>query len=264
MTFKRYLAVLAVGLLLFLPCLSEASIIDTNSVWVTDVTPVQFSVVWGTSEPATGSVNVFSDADGTAPVADAVVHFKSADHPPAEDIGVMKTRMVNLKPNTQYFFQTKTTFKNDGTVFLYPEGPPFIEVRTEESSIIVLNDILTQQIIVDDGKSALGTLLIADVDNTSYPISGWTGDGVPDQWAPIDTNNFYDKEKHFNLELEGGEVINLMLFAGCLSFVETQDIIPEETGGIQPLKVTAILPDSDCLTVRPKALPWIPLLLLDD
>ena len=120
MTLRKYLAVLAVGLLLFLPCPTEASIIDTNSVWVTDVTPVQFSVVWGTSEPATGSVNVFSDADGTLPVTDAVVYFESGDHPPAEDIGLMKVRVTNLKPNTQYFFQISATAKNSGSVFSYP------------------------------------------------------------------------------------------------------------------------------------------------
>ena len=253
------------GVTLFAHGVGEAGTISADRLKVTDVTPLAFSVIWATSKPATCGLNVFLDAEGTAPYLEAAISPESSEHPPAEDTGVMKIRVVNLKPNTRYFFQTKTTFKNDGTVYLYPEGPPFIEVRTEESSIIVRNDMLTQQVIVPDGKSALGTLLIAHVGNASYPISGWTGDGVPDEWAAIDTNNFYDKEKHFNLELEGGEIINLTLFAGCLSFVETQDTVPEETGGIQQLKVKAILPDSDCLTVRPKVkvLPWIIFLLLD-
>jgi len=244
MTFKRYLAVLAVGLLLFLPCLSEASIIDTNSVWVTDVTPVQFSVVWGTSEPATGSVNVFSDADGTAPVADAVVHFKSADHPPAEDIGVMKVRVTNLQPNTQYFFQISATAKNGGAVSLYPDAPPYLEVTTELGSVIVRNDVLVQQISIGQGQSTQGTIAIAEVDQASYPVTGWAGDGVPDGWVAIDTNNFYDKDTHVNLELLGGESIALTYFCGFLGKVETSDTVPAESGGIQQVSVKASLPSS--------------------
>jgi hypothetical protein len=241
-TLKKYIVLMAVGLLLFLPCLSEASIIDTNSVWVTDVTPVQFSVVWGTSEPATGSVNVFSDADGTVPVADAVVHFESADHPPAEDIGVMKVRVTNLQPNTQYYFQTKTTSKNNGNVTLYPESP--IAVTTMDESIIVQNDVLAQQISMGSGQSTQGTLVIAEVDQASYPVTGWAGDGVPDGWVAIDTNNFYDKNDHVNLELAGGEPIVLTFFCGSMGTVVTQDTVPAESGGIQQVSVKASLPSS--------------------
>ena len=60
-TLKRYLFLFVLGITLFIPSLSGAGIIDVNSVRVVDVTPVQFAVVWGTSEPATGSVNVFAD-----------------------------------------------------------------------------------------------------------------------------------------------------------------------------------------------------------
>jgi hypothetical protein len=244
MTLKKYLAVLAVGLLLFLPCLSEASIIDANSVWVTDVTPVQFSVVWGTSEPATGSVNVFADADGTVPVADAVVYFESADHPPAEVIGVMKVRVTNLQPNTQYFFQIRATAKNSGDVDLYPDIPPYLKVTTEIGSVIVRNDVLAQEIITDQGQSTQGTIGIAEVAQASYPVTGWAGDGVPDGWVAFDTNNFYDEDSHVNLELLGGESITLTYFCGFLGKVETSDTVPAESGGIQQVSVKASLPSS--------------------
>ena len=248
---------------LFAHGVCKAETISPARLTITDVTPRAFSVVWATSEPATCSLNVFLDANGTLPYAEAQIISESSEHFPAENIGVMKVRVVGLEPNSQYFFQTKTTFKRDGTVSLYPEGSPFIEVRTEESSIVVNNDVLAQEIIFGDGKFARGTLLLAQVDKASYPISGWAGDGLPDQWAAINTNNFYDKEEHVNLELEGGEVINLVLLVGCLRFAESQDIIPGETGGIQKLAVKAILLDSTCQGLIPKFMPWIPILLLD-
>jgi hypothetical protein len=240
----KYFALLAVGLLLFLPCLSEASIVDVNSVWVTDVTPVQFSVVWGTSEPAIGSVNVFLDEDGTVPVPEAIITPESADHPPAENIGVMKVQVTNLKANTTYYFQTKTTSQNGGTTFLYPESPPFTAVTTEKESVIVENDVLAQQISIGAGKSTQGTLVIAEIDQASYPVTGWAGDGVPDGWVSIDTNNFYDKDTHVNLELNGGEPLTLTYFCGSLGTVETNDTVPAESGGIQSVSVKASLPSS--------------------
>jgi hypothetical protein len=174
-TLKKYLILFVLGVAIFIPSLSGADIIDTGSVWVTDVTPVQFSVVWGTSEPATGSVSVFADADGNVPVADAVVHFESADHPPAEDIGVMKVRVTNLQPNTQYFFQISSTAKNNGAVSLYPDAPPYLEVTTELGSVIVRNDVLVQQISIEGGKSTQGTLVIAEIDLASYPVTAESG-----------------------------------------------------------------------------------------
>jgi hypothetical protein len=238
----KYLPFLVLGVSLLLPNVSDADIIDVNSVWVTDVTPVQFAVVWGTSEPATGSVNLFADADGTVPVTDAVVHFESSAHPPAEDIGVMKVRVNNLKPNTQYYFQISATSKSNGIVLTYPDGAPFLDVKTEQGSVIVRNDVLAQQVSIGDGKSTQGTLVIAEIDQASYPVTGWAGDGVPDGWVAIDTNNFYDKNAHVNLELLGGEPITLTYFGGSLGSVVTQDTVPAESGGIQPVKVAADLP----------------------
>jgi hypothetical protein len=241
---QRYLAILLLGMGLLAPGMSDASIIDTNSVWVTDVTPVQFSVVWGTSEPATGSVNVFADADGTVPVTDAVVHFESADHPPAEDIGVMKVRVTNLQPNTQYFFQISTTAKNSGAASLYPDASPYLEVTTELGSVIVRNDVLVQEISIGQGQSTQGTIGIVEVDQASYPVTGWAGEGVPDGRVAIDSNNFYDKDTHTNLELLGGESITLTYFCGFLGKVETSDEVPAESGGMQQVSVKASLPSS--------------------
>ena len=242
MTLKKYLVLFVLSMALLVPSVSEAWIVDVNSVRVTDVTPLQFSVVWGTSEPATGSVNIFADPDGSTPVTDAVIIFETGDHPQAEDTGVMKVRVGNLKPNQNYYFQVETTLKSNGSIFLYPQSPPFAGVTTEQASVIVRNDILAQQISIGGGKSTQGTLVIAEIDQASYPVTGWAGDGVPDGWVSVDMNNFYDKNTHENLELVGGEPITLTFFCGSMGSVETQDTVPAESGGIQPVKVAANLP----------------------
>lgn len=218
---------------------SHAAVIE-ESLMVTDVTPAQFCAVWATSEPAFGTLNVFLDPQATTPCTEAVVISESAEHPPAEDIGVMKVKAAGLKPDTEYFFQTETIAKADNTIYL----SPLKGVRTEKASIIVRNDVLVQKVGIGEDKPALGMLVIASVDKASHPVSGWVGHGVPDRWGAIDANNFYDREMHVNLELEGGEIINFILFGGSLGSVETQETVPEETGGMQSLEIAANLPDS--------------------
>jgi hypothetical protein len=208
-----------------------------GSLVVTDVTPVQFCVIWGTREPATGWVSVFLDSEGANPWAGAVVKSESSEHPPAETIGVMKVKVMGLKPDTEYFFRTQTTMKKNSDVY----ESPVIRVRTEKSSVIVRNDVLVQKVNIGETNPAPGILVIASVAGASYPVSAWVGDGVPEEWAAIDTNNFYNSQTHFNLELKGGEVITLKVFGGALGSVEMAETIPEESGGMQRLSRAASL-----------------------
>lgn len=243
---RTYFALLVLSLGLFVPGLSDASIIIADTVKITDVTPVHFSVIWATSEPATCSLDVFLDPDGNIPYTGASVASDSAEHPPAENMGVMKVKVMGLKPSTSYFVRIRSVSKNDSSVHLYPINPPFIEVKTEEFSYVVRNDVFALQISTDEGKSAQGALVIAELDQASHPVTGWAGNGVPDGWAAIDMNNFYDKNTHSNLELpvEGGESITLTLFCGFLGAVEVKDTVPAETGRIQAGSVVAALPGS--------------------
>jgi hypothetical protein len=218
-----------------------------DSLIVADVTPVQFCVIWGTSEPASGSLSVFLDPEGTIPYTEALVISESAGHPPAEDIGVMKVRVIGLKPDMEFFFQTKTIAKDDDSISL----SPLRGVRTERSSAIVRNDVLAQRVSIGENKTAAGMIVLASVDQASYPVSAWVGHGVPIEWAAIDTNNFYHRETRVNLELEGGEIINLKLFGGSMGSVDTEDIVPQEKGGIQPINVTSNLPDSSSDPIPP-------------
>lgn len=237
-----FLLLCAVGLVISV-CGNSQAVVVEDSLMVTDVTPVQFCVVWATSEPASASLNLYVDPQGTTPYTEAVVVSESAAHPPAEDNGVMKVKVMGLKPDTEYFFRSKTIAKSNNAVYL----SVLESVRTEKSSMIVRNDILAQKVGIGgtDPQPALGMLVIASVDNASYPLTGWVGDGVPEQWGMIDTNNFFDWATHVNLELNGGEVINLTLFGGSLGSVETQDIVPQESGSAQSMAVAAYLPDAE-------------------
>ena len=230
--FKRgvlgLLLMLGVGMTL---CGTGHGAVIEGSLVVTDVTPVMFSVVWGTQEPARGSVSVFFDAEGTKPVTGAVIKPQSPEHPPAEEIGVMKVDVMGLRPDTEYFFRTQTTLKRNNAVHESSLTP----VRTEKASVIVRNDVLVQKVDIVGSDPGPGMLVIASLEAASHPITGWMADGVPEGWAAIDTNNFYSKQTRVNLELFGGEVITLKLFAGFLGSAETVETIPAETGGIQKL-----------------------------
>jgi hypothetical protein len=222
------LLLLGVGMTL---CGTGHGAVIEGSLVVTDVTPVRFCAVWGTQEPATGSVSVFLDPEGTRPWTGAVVKSESLEHPPAEGIGVMKVSVTGLRPDTEYFFRAQTTLKRDNAVYESSLTP----VRTEKASVIVRNDVLMQKVDIVGIDPGPGMLVIASLEAASYPITGWMADGVPQGWAAIDTNNFYSKQTRVNLELLGGEVIKLKLFGGSLGSVETEETIPAESGGIQKL-----------------------------
>jgi hypothetical protein len=239
---RLYLLTMLIAMGIFAYGIGEAAV--THEPIVTDVTPKQFCVVWTTSEPASATVNVFVDPEGKTPALGAVVTSESEEHPPAEEIGVMKVQVTGLTPDTEYFFQAKSTPKNGGPEYVSALTP----VRTEETSNYVNNDVLALKVSTSDKKPALGTLVVASVENASYPVTGWVGHRVPDEWVSIDTNNFYVKvpnnDDQHNMELEGGEVIDLMVLGGSLGTWESQDIIPDEQGGIQSLQVAASLPSS--------------------
>jgi hypothetical protein len=218
------------GLGVTVPSAGHGAVIEDNLV-VTDVTPMQFCVVWGTQEPATAWVSVFIDPEGTKPWTGVVVKSESSEHPHAEGLGVMKVSVVGLQPDTEYFFRTQTTLKRNNAVY----ESPMSQVKTEKASVIVRNDVLVQKVNGGETDPAPGMLVIASVEGASYPITGWVGDNVPDEWAAIDTNNFYSSETHVNLELRGGELIKVKVFGGFLGSVETEEIIPEENGGMQQL-----------------------------
>ena len=201
---------------------------------VTDVTPVGFSVVWISSEPSTCSLRVFDDQHQE--LSGLTLVSESGLHPPAEDLGVMKARVIALHPDTSYYFQTVTTSKADGKVTIYPSVP--MSVQTEISTEAITNDVLVHRILQRDGStSAVGVLLMAEVDGGSYPISGWVGDQIDEPYARIELSNLYSQNSHTSLELVGGEGITLTSIGGSLGFrVLSGTIPPPDNGTFQTLQ----------------------------
>jgi len=130
------------------------------------------------------------------------------------------------------------------------DTPPFplnTTFKYNSASTPVRNDIIAMKVTIGEDKPAPGMLVVASiVDTASYPVSGWVGHGVADEWVLVDTNNFYNKDTGENLELIGGEAIRLILVGGLKGSVENQDTVPdpEATAGIQALAVAASMPDT--------------------
>ncbi len=50
-----------------------------------------------------------------------------------------------------------------------------------------------------------GSLILAQVEGGSHPVSGFVGDGIQSPMAILDLNNIFDGSTHGNLLLQGGE-----------------------------------------------------------
>jgi hypothetical protein len=223
---------------------SAAPVVDPGSVMVTDVTPFSFSVIWSSNEPATASLNIFSDEDGTTPA----MGISLEPHPTAsgdmtiktkaEDNGVMKVKVTGLKPDTTYYFQTITTSKAaPSEISFSPQSAPMLSATTEVQVIrtslpgpdkmIFMNDLIVLNCFLPDGATpAEGTLLVAVTDESNHPISGFVGDGVPPPQAYVDLNNMFSSRTYQTLPLYGGESLTLTQFMGIHGIESRNYIVP--------------------------------------
>lgn len=223
------------------PGLSSA----TTRLRVTDVTARSFSLVWFAGLSATCSAKVYADPDGEMPITDLDITSESANHPPAEQNGVMKVSVSGLAPGGTYYFQV-VTISDEGTL-IEPTGEGLPSVRTEISSRVVKNDVLAHRVLMSDGSTpAAGSLVLADVEGADYPVTGWVNEDVAAPWALVDLNNVYSKSEHVNLELLGGEAIIIESIGGLSGFRRLSAKIPAEIGIIQTLDPA---PDDDQCTL---------------
>jgi len=196
---------------------------QVSNVTVVDVTPYSFSVIWTSSEPSTSDLYVYQDAAGTMPVTGIAIQSQPVESGDdtiaraAEDIGIMKVRVIGLAPDTIYYFQTVTISKSDPPYqTLFPVSAPMIEVRT--ASMIVRTQIydtvevvFSNDIIVFDCDEP-GALLVADVEGGDHLVSSFAGDGLSTTLAYIDLNNMFSGG--MNMPLDGGEPLTLTKYKG--------------------------------------------------
>jgi hypothetical protein len=213
---------------------SDISLKTYYRLWVTDVIPGAFSVVWVANREASCFVNVYADADGKEVMTNLTIIDESALHPPAEQKGVMKVRVSGLEPGTTYYFR-RVTISND-LVLVEPAGGPLPSVTTELTSVVVENDFLRHRVWMIDGSTpAKGALVLANVEGGSYPITGWVGDGITAPDVLINLRNVYSAAEHRNLELLGGESITLESIGGLMGFQSLKGVVPARSGKIQTL-----------------------------
>jgi hypothetical protein len=222
--------------------------------WVTDVIPGAFSVVWMANREASCFANVYADPEGNDLIMGLTIIDESALHPPAGQEGVMKVRVSGLKPDTTYYFR-RVTISNE-VVLVEPATGPLPSATTELTSVVVGNDILRHKVLMSDGSTpAEGALVLADVEGSSYPVTGWVGDGISAPDVLINLRNVYSAVEHENLELLGGESITLESIGGLMGFRRLNGEVPARSGGIQTLVPEPS--DEECtlkMMVRPRGL----------
>jgi len=200
---------------------------DVRRVSITDVKTMSFSVVWETDQPSIPSLEVY-DEDQNEITHSVTIINESGARSPAEDLGVMKITVSNLEVNTVYLCRTITTSKIDSTITTYP-SPAYLTVRTQMSTELVDNDMIYIKILKQDGVSvARGTLLLAKIEGSNYPVTGWQGNGIGDPYAYVDLNNLFDATSHRNLELSGGEDIKLRVFGASLGILQIVGNVPAD------------------------------------
>ena len=222
---------LAAPLLLFLlfPLNVLAGVPVVADLFVTDVTPVSFSVVWSTGDEAcTADLNVYVDENGTTAVSGLgitphpVLSEDQTIRTAAEDNGVMKVMVTGLEPDTTYYFRTASTSKDSGDLTIYPDtAEPCIFVTTQSGISRTFddngdikpfsNDVLIQPCYLSDGSTpATGSLLIVTIPGTNYPLSAFVGGGVDFPYAIVDLNNAFSSDSGSNVNLGGTETLTLL------------------------------------------------------
>jgi hypothetical protein len=197
---------------------------------VSDVSPRSFSVAWISSEPSTCGLRLFDEK--RRPMSAIEILSESAKHPPAEELGVMKVKVSNLKPDTIYYVQTVTTSKADGRVTVHPQEP--LSVRTEKSAQPLSdNCVIAQQVKFKDRSPGDGALVILAVKGASYPLSAWVG-GNPrpgSSWALVDLNNAYSAATHTPLDRAGGESATAQVYGGSRGYAQFVGRVPAPCRG---------------------------------
>jgi hypothetical protein len=236
---------LMLALVALIPGSSLAAGPGVADFWETDVTPTSFAVIWAADAPSTPDIRVFADAAGNNDITSQLTitphPIRSGDAAivtAAENNGVMKVQVTGLEPNTIYYFQTITALKASPTdITYYPDTAPMLEVTTEISvkrtrmaasdEVPFSNDLIRWECYLPDGETpAVGAILLADVADTDYPITGFVGDAIAAPAAFVDLNNLFDSGNYQTKALSGGEDITLIRFMGINGLESDLHFVP--------------------------------------
>lgn len=193
-----------------------------RDIIVTDVTPTSFSVVWTVQGASTGTVQVFGDVMGTAPVIGAVVTpwALTGSDPTVgvagEDLGVLRVRVSGLAPETPYFFRTSTTAKAGGAATIVPASGAALSVVTVTASFPEAANGLGAALRQSNGTTPQpGAVLLVRLPGTSFPLSAVAQDGYAGAVAVVDLGNLYDTATGTTKPMAGGELATITALGGA-------------------------------------------------
>jgi len=206
--------------------------ISANDVYITDVTPISFSVVWSTNEAASGNIQVYSDVQGTNLLQNVNIALQYTDSSStqlanqASANGILRARVSGLKSGTPYFFNLTTTPLSTGIPDVYPSAGPLAGLKTQFISGAISNDAIAVKVLETDGVTpATSAVLIAEVANSQYPVSKMVGDGIAIDLAMVNLTNVYGNDL-LNRQLSGGESMNLIAVGGSLGRANSTQVVP--------------------------------------
>jgi hypothetical protein len=225
---KRIL--LATALLLISWCQSALAVPDTVSARVTDVTTSSFSIVWMTDVPADAGVEIYTDANMSAPLTEGVVVTPMPDASQevaaaAKVKGIMQVRVSGLTPNTRYYARSVTRDPANPDSIGYSAT---LEIRTaklvapftlaQDGSLQgFANDLATMKVYLQPNDQqavpGLGDLLVLETRTAGYPLSAFVGAGSIAPEGVIDLNNLFGPD-FSSLWVKGGETTQISFYRG--------------------------------------------------
>lgn len=233
------------GILSIISPFSVNAEITLSNVFITNVTPTEFSIVWQASEIASPLVSVFSNSSGTTEITsdveiilyplmtgdpDLVEEYfqeESQDILSAatQSTGSMMAKIRGGSPGTQYYVRIGAV-NNNGEQALYPENGGTVSVKTMEANDFTID---AKQLLVTftntaDNLAANGWIAIASTDasdETQFSVSAVVGDGTGNNQAFIDLSNFFGLN-HMNWTPQPGSYVIKIEILGNAFHVEPQ------------------------------------------
>ena len=189
---------------------AEINIVDVQT---TGVTPSGFAVIWQTSEPATPSIHVFSNAAGTDEITreleitlfpmhggdpEIIDEYQRdeemdnlRDH--AKSLGLMKIGIHGCLPDTTYYY--RICAETGGETASWPAGDPLSVTTTRENSFVSDSKQLLLTLYNDKGILAAGLaagwMVTASNGETLFPISTFVGDGTDANQAYLNLSHLF-------------------------------------------------------------------------
>jgi len=212
---------LSVSLLLLAPALSLAGLPTVSGITVTDLTTRSFAVVWESSEPANGSLQLFRE-DCSTPIPNPVMSAEQSSR-----TGIIRVSVAELDANSSYCFKTESTSLSSSELTVYPPQPLTVKTQaavvrsmvSDTGAIIPLaNDILRVPTPHSPGlpKNFDGILVTARQESTRQGLPLSLLLTADETGHYFDMNNLFDPVTAASLNLTGGERLRITERHGLL------------------------------------------------